>query len=92
MKPNEVSVTKVVGDEWDEALKARLLATLREMGGKQVRYLSGLGGSQELGVMVIALDSQEVQIESETYVGLSICGERSLIDRIVKRLEAMPTL
>jgi hypothetical protein len=84
-------VTIIIGDEYDDVLKVRLLSALREMGGVPTRFQSCLGGSQEIGEMLVAIEGQEIRIESETYVGLSISGNAQLIDRIVMQLKGVDT-
>jgi hypothetical protein len=91
MKLNLYTVTKIIGDEYDEELKARLLRVVRKMGGVPTRSQSGMGGSQEIGEMLVAIEGQEIRIESETYVGLSISGNAQLIDRIVMQLKGVDT-
>jgi hypothetical protein len=46
----------------------------------------GLGGSQILETVQVALGKDVLVIEAETYVGLSLAGEARLVDRVAALL------
>jgi hypothetical protein len=71
-----------LGDEYDDALREALVAVLRELGGYSESHEWGVGGSQEIENLEVDVRGQRVVVESETYVGLSITGEDSLVSRI----------
>lgn len=75
--------TIVLGDEYDEKLKSKLIENLRIIGATPVKSDWKLAGSQELMSLSVSLRGEVVVIESETYVGLSISGPDNLIDEIV---------
>ncbi len=74
----------VLGDEYDEKLRVALKAILKEMSGHSVDRSWGVGGSQELEQLSVAIGNQTLQVESETYIGLTIRGDSTLVDRVVE--------
>ncbi len=48
--------------------------------------LQGIGGSQELDSLVFKIKDDILYVETETYIGLSIEGEESIIDNILNKL------
>lgn len=78
--------TAILGDEFDDALRTKLLNVLR--GLEAIAAGSGgrlLAGSQDLEELDVIIDGQMLHVEAETYVGLSIDGPVELVARI-KRL------
>lgn len=82
---NHLSV--VLGDEYDDALRARLIAVLQHLGaipaGPSTRTIAG---SQDFEEMDILLDGHPMRIEAETYVGLTLSGSAELVERVRSRL------
>jgi hypothetical protein len=78
--------TVVLGNEWDETLRARLLGVLRAMGAELTDRQYEVGGSQELDTLEVLLDGARVVIEGETYIGLTLTGPGDLVERIRSRL------
>jgi len=74
--------TIVLGDEYDDDLRAALGATLHELGAVSLDQSWGLAGSQELSTHQVCIGPDVVTIESETYIGLSITGTEETVDRI----------
>jgi len=72
----------ILGNEYDNRLRDVLKNVLIELGGKVRSHDWGVGGSQEMETMEVEINGGVLTIESETYVGLSIVGESSLVDRI----------
>lgn len=76
---NQATVT--LGDEFDQALRQKLMDVLRKLGALQ----SGgsdrfVGGSQELESLVVTIDGRRLRVEAETYIGLSISGPDDLVE------------
>lgn len=78
----------ILGDEYDDALRAALTECLTEMGADIAARQWGLGGSQILETTKVSVGKDVLVVESETYVGLSISGEARLVDRIAAKLAA----
>lgn len=81
-------VTVVLGDEFDDALRARLMDSLRQLGaipfGSSNKFLAG---SQEMEEFEVLIEGDLVHVETETYVGLSITGRTSVIKKIQQLTE-----
>lgn len=86
---NEV-VTVVLGNEWDAELGAALRRALGGMGAVQVEGSWGVGGSQEVSSARWSLEGVSIQVEAETYVGLSVTAPKPIIDRIRAALGRSP--
>lgn len=74
--------TVVLGAEWDDGLRARLLDVLRALGAQLRDRTSALAGSQEIDAFEIVVDGRQLVVEAETYVGLSLTGPHDLVERI----------
>lgn len=74
--------TIVLGPEYDESLRTRLRGVLASLGAQSGNRAWALGGSQEIESLSVEIGGSSNVIEVETYVGLSISGEASLIDRV----------
>jgi hypothetical protein len=74
--------TVILGDEFDDDLKSRLFEKLKEMGANPVSSDWGIAGSQEIDSLSIRVYDQIIEIESETFVGLSISGPEEIVDEI----------
>jgi hypothetical protein len=79
----------VVGAEWDEDLRTRLLTVLQDMGTTAGGSTWTVGGSQELEVLQVSVRGQPVVVEAETYVGLTLTGPTDLVKEIQARVSAM---
>lgn len=81
--------TVVLGDEFDDVLRAKLLNVLRGLGafvaGSEGRAIAG---SQELEELDVAINGQVLHVEAETYVGLLICGPTELVKQIQRVMSA----
>jgi hypothetical protein len=76
----------ILGDEYDDSLREALMNVLKEFGGEVQSQNWGVGGSQEIETIDVDVNGSPLRIESETYVGLSIRGECSLVDQITSIL------
>lgn len=82
----------VLGDEYDEALFERLVAEVSALGGSITDKEWTLGGSQEKTVFEISLPDGNIEAVTETYVGLSLRGTPSLVERLARRVMPNPLL
>jgi hypothetical protein len=82
----------VLGDEYDDALFARLAAEVAALGGSITDKEWTLGGSQEVTVFQIALPGGNIEAVAETYVGLSLRGTTSLVEQLARRVMPNPLL
>jgi hypothetical protein len=78
--------TVILGTESDEPLRSILLEVMRELGARTLDTSWGVGGSQELATAKAEIRGKVVDVESETYVGLSITGDDDLVDEIAGRV------
>jgi hypothetical protein len=74
--------TVVLGTEWDDALRARLLEVLRALGAQLQDRRSALAGSQGIDTFDIVIDGRHLMVEAETYIGLSLTGPPDLVEKI----------
>lgn len=72
-----------VGSETDDELCARLISSIESIGGEKVRMDTDCVGSQELTTLVYQVGREEIAITIETYSGITLSGERSLVEKIV---------
>jgi hypothetical protein len=79
----------VVGDEYDEVVYARLKRALDELRYAVRDEWSGMAGSQDIQhwTAVGPGGRLEIEIESETYIGLSVEGLSSLVFELKARYE-----
>jgi hypothetical protein len=87
------TLTKTIylGDEYDDSLRKTLMLVLREMGAQLEEQTRGVGGSQELETQRASVGGQAIDIEAETYVGLSVKGATSLVEEVAARVRARLT-
>lgn len=78
----------VLGNEYDDKLRKRLLEVLRGMGAKSTDHWTGVGGSQELERLEVDLAGKTLIVEAETYIGLTITGDAALVDDVTRRVQA----
>lgn len=80
---NGNQVTAVLGDEFDDALRSKLLDALRQIGATNTGPASCfLAGSQNLEESDFYVEGCLLRIEAETYVGISISGPADIVRRI----------
>ncbi len=73
----------VLGDEFDDSLRGKLMDALRSLGAVQAgggnRFVVG---SQDLDDLDVLIDERSLHIEAETYIGLSISGPADLVEKV----------
>lgn len=79
-----MSKTVILGDEYDDAIKRRLMTKLRDLGATPLSSDWGVAGSQELDSLSVELQGEIISVQSETFVGLSISGPHALVDKIAR--------
>jgi len=74
--------TVILGPEYDDLLRTTLRNVIKHMKGKSISHSWGVGGSQEIDTELVQIGTEQIVIESETYIGLSIYGTAKLVDHI----------
>lgn len=72
----------ILGDEYDELLKDKLKEVLSELGGQIESSDRGIGGSQEIDTVIASIHGHKILIEAETYIGLSVSGDKEIVNNI----------
>ncbi|PYC13434.1 hypothetical protein DMX02_27165 [Pseudomonas jessenii] len=75
-----------LGDEYDDFLRAALVAVLTSHGAIGVGSSWGVGGSQELDTATVKLGDAVITIESETYIGLKIEGPSPIVETLAQEV------
>lgn len=76
----------ILGDEHDEQLMKTLRHVLAELSVRVIERVAGVGGSQELEIERLSVRGEELLLEVETYVGVTIRGPDALVDEISSRV------
>jgi len=74
--------TIVLGPEYDDDLWKTLKIILADIGATVAHSSSGHYGSQDMDCYAVFLSGEELVIESETYVGVSITGEAHIVENV----------
>jgi hypothetical protein len=77
----------IIGDEYDDALRDRLVETLRGMQAQRIGFTSGGAGSQDVDEWSYKIGDEFIQIIAETYIGLTVIGSEDLVKEIKRRTE-----
>lgn len=77
--------TTALGAEYDQQALETIRQALRRMGARRKGRLWGLGGSQVLDQYTFIVRGRELQIDVETYVGISATGPSETVEEL-KRL------
>lgn len=83
--------TVILGDEFDDALRVRLVEAFRILGGDSCKGERLMGGSQEIGSYTVLIHGEEVKVEAETYLGLRVTGPTLLVGEIERMVSEVPT-
>jgi len=78
-------MTITLGSEHDAKLQDALMNALREIGASVGAPDWAVGGSQEIMSIIVEVDGIQIQIESETYVGLTLKGDPKIIELLADR-------
>ncbi|MDN5097021.1 hypothetical protein O8C85_00555 [Aliarcobacter butzleri] len=82
-----MNVTLLLGDEYDDFLFETLINILKSMRAKYESRLDAIIGSQDISKFIVNLNDEEIIIERETYIGLTITGNKKIINNIVSLIE-----
>ena len=80
--------TIVLGDEYDDALRAALRESLVSLGATGVSSDWGVAGSQEVEHCEVLIGGKRLVIESETYIGLTVTGDVELTNVVEAMVKA----
>lgn len=75
-----------IGAEWDRAAQRRLKVALRKAGARRVGSFWGVFGSQEISNATFAIGSGRVQVDAETYGGVTVSGDDDAIEILRRHL------
>ena len=76
------------GAEHDEAARVRLRLALESLGYRPKNQWWGVGGSQEVAHVELMGAAGEIEVEAETYVGLTVKGDANAVAAIRRAVEA----
>ena len=83
VRPHPVPIeTWTAGPEYDETTRSRLRAVIESLGYKPKKQWWGVGGSQEIFHVELAGPAGRIEVEAETYVGLTVRGDSKAIAEI----------
>jgi hypothetical protein len=75
-----------LGNEYDLELRNALAEVMKSLGAVTKSHQWGVAGSQECESWTFEFQGTDIQVESETYIGLSIEGEKDIVDRLSKAI------
>lgn len=79
-------VTVILGPEYDETLRTTVMDVMEQLGASVESRNWSVAGSQEIETVQARLADQEIIIEAETYIGLSITGDEDTVNEISERV------
>lgn len=85
---NAMTKTVILGREYDQDLKKAVMDVVRQLGASIESRNEAVAGSQEIETIVAEIAGKTIVIEAETYIGLSITGDETVIDRIAERVRS----
>jgi hypothetical protein len=80
--------TWTAGAEHDETARSRLRAVVESLGYRAKEQWLGIGGSQEIAHVELVGPGGQIEVEAETYVGLTVTGDSQAIAVIRKAMES----
>ena len=75
-----------IGDEYDDKLLNALRAVLIRNSADIVDKSWGIGGSQQLESTRVIIDGQELLIECETFIGITVSGPEEVVIQIADQV------
>ncbi|AVH45056.1 hypothetical protein [Agrobacterium tumefaciens] len=81
-----MTVTVILGPEYDKTLRTTVMDVMGQLGASVESRNWSVAGSQEIETVQARLAGQEIIIEAETYIGLSITGDEDMINEISERV------
>ncbi len=79
-------VTVIFGPEYNETLRTTVMDVVEQLGASVESRNWSVAGSQEIETVQARLADQEIIIEAETYIGLSITGDEDTVNEISERV------
>ncbi|MGQ8633858.1 hypothetical protein ACUTJJ_20540 [Agrobacterium sp. DKPNP3] len=79
-------VTVIFGPEYNETLRTTVMDVMEQLGASVESRNWSVAGSQEIETVQARLADQEIIIEAETYIGLSITGDEATVNEISERV------
>ena len=79
----------VIGEEYNEQILAALKVFLKEEGTIIMNRLHGVGGSQEVTEIELKRLGNDLKLEVETFIGITLIGETEAIYEAVDRLNEL---
>jgi hypothetical protein len=76
----------LLGNEYDLELRNALAEVMKSVGAVTKSHQLGVAGSQECEFWTFEIEGAEIQVESETYIGPSIEGDKDIVDRVSKAI------
>ena len=87
MRLFEKKVTKNIGSETDDILLEKLKKALDNYNATLVKEDSIVVGSQEIKFYDYKIGVDQIKVTVETYVGISLRGKESVINKIVNAVD-----
>lgn len=83
-----MSTSKIVlGNEYDQLLRKVTTAVLLKNNGIILNKDWAIGGSQEVEQLEARVGDNNILVEAETYIGLSISGDSILIETLANQIK-----
>ncbi|OAE43650.1 hypothetical protein [Agrobacterium tumefaciens] len=79
-------VTVISGPEYNETLRTTVMDVMEQLGASVESRNWSVAGSQEIETVQARLADQEIIIEAETYIGLSITSDEDTVNEISERV------
>jgi hypothetical protein len=83
--------TWTAGTEHDESARTRLRSVVESLGYRTKEQWWGIGGSQEVTHVDLVDPGGHIEVELETYVGLTVKGDAHAVAAIRKAMESFST-
>ncbi|OWV73000.1 hypothetical protein ATY77_08320 [Rhizobium sp. R634] len=83
---NLMTVTVILGPEYDKTLRTTVMDVMGQLGASVESRIWSVAGSQEIETVQARLAGQQIIIEAESYIGLSITGDEDMINEISERV------
>jgi len=72
----------LLGDDRDERVVPLLRGVLEDLRAKPIDEQWGVVGAVDITINIVEIDGRRLHIEQEAYVGVTIRGDRDLVDRV----------
>lgn len=79
--------TIILGNEYDSVLIEKLKKVLEAEGVTLSSKLSGIAGSQEFMSYEFYIKGERIEIEIETYIGISLIGPEIIVNDLSKKVK-----